>query len=80
MSWELFDEQSDEYKESVLPSGVTARVSIEAGSTFGWEKIVGSNGKAIGIDKWGSSAPAGKIYKEYGITVEAVIAAAKQVA
>ncbi|KAL8208027.1 hypothetical protein R6Q57_007439 [Mikania cordata] len=78
VSWELFDEQSDEYKESVLPSGVTARVSIEAGSTFGWEKIVGSKGKAIGIDKWGSSAPAGKIYKEYGISVEAVIAAAKQ--
>ncbi|KAD5316986.1 hypothetical protein E3N88_16932 [Mikania micrantha] len=77
VSWELFDEQSDEYKEGVLPSGVTARVSIEAGSTFGWEKIVGSKGKAIGIDKWGSSAPAGKIYKEYGITVEAVIAAAK---
>ncbi|MFS7942594.1 Transketolase [Helianthus anomalus] len=79
VSWELFYEQSDEYKESVLPSGVTARVSIEAGSTFGWDRIVGSAGKAIGIDKWGSSAPAGKIYKEYGITVEAVIAAAKQV-
>ncbi|KAK3435085.1 hypothetical protein EUGRSUZ_D02466 [Eucalyptus grandis] len=79
ISWELFDEQSPEYKESVLPSGVTARVSIEAGSTFGWEKIVGSKGKAIGIDRFGASAPAGKLYKEFGITVEAVIAAAKQV-
>ncbi|GJW10858.1 transketolase, chloroplastic [Tanacetum coccineum] len=77
VSWELFDEQSDEYKESVLPSSVTARVSIEAGSTFGWEKIVGAKGKAIGIDRFGASAPAGKIYKEYGITVEAVIEAAK---
>lgn len=77
VSWELFAEQSDEYKESVLPIGVTARVSIEAGSTFGWEKIVGSKGKAIGIDTFGASAPAGKIYKEYGITVEAVIEAAK---
>jgi transketolase len=79
VSWELFDEQSAEYKESVLPAAVTARVSIEAGSTFGWEKIVGSKGKAIGIDRFGASAPAGKIYKEYGITAEAVIAAAKQV-
>ncbi|KVH91201.1 Transketolase binding site-containing protein [Cynara cardunculus var. scolymus] len=79
VSWELFDEQSDDYKESVLPAKVTARVSIEAGTTFGWEKIVGSKGKAIGIDKFGASAPAGKIYKEYGITKEAVIAAANEV-
>nr|GMD62069.1 transketolase, chloroplastic [Ipomoea batatas] len=77
--WELFDEQPADYKASVLPSDVTARVSIEAGSTFGWEKIVGAKGKAIGIDKFGASAPAGKIYKEYGITVEAVVAAAKEV-
>ncbi|GER57500.1 transketolase [Striga asiatica] len=76
--WEIFDEQSDEYKESVLPGSVTARVSIEAGSTFGWGKIVGGEGKSIGIDQFGASAPAGKIYKEFGITVEAVIAAAKE--
>ncbi|KAJ9188460.1 hypothetical protein P3X46_003817 [Hevea brasiliensis] len=79
VSWELFDEQSDAYKESVLPAAVSARVSIEAGSTFGWEKIVGPKGKAIGIDRFGASAPAGKIYKELGITAEAVIAAAKEV-
>lgn len=79
VSWELFDDQSDEYKESVLPASVTARVSIEAGSTFGWHKIVGSKGKTIGIDRFGASAPAGKIYKEYGITKEAVISAAKEV-
>ncbi|XP_038684162.1 transketolase, chloroplastic-like [Tripterygium wilfordii] len=79
VSWELFDDQSDAYKESVLPAAVTARVSIEAGTTFGWEKIVGSKGKAIGIDRFGASAPAGKIYKEFGITPEAVIAAAKEV-
>jgi len=79
VSWELFDEQSDAYKESVLPAAVSTRVSIEAGSTFGWEKIVGSKGKAIGIDRFGASAPAGKIYKEFGLTVEAVIAAAKKV-
>lgn len=79
VSWELFDEQSDAYKESVLPEAVTARVSIEAGSTFGWEKIVGKKGKSIGIDRFGASAPAGKIYKELGLTAEAVIAAAKQI-
>ncbi|CAL0300490.1 unnamed protein product [Lupinus luteus] len=78
VSWELFDDQSDEYKESVLPAAVTARVSIEAATTFGWQKIVGSKGKAIGIDRFGASAPAGKIYKEFGITKEAVIAAAKE--
>ncbi|GMN43131.1 hypothetical protein TIFTF001_012330 [Ficus carica] len=78
VSWELFDEQSDAYKESVLPAAVSARVSIEAGSTFGWEKIVGNNGKAIGINRFGASAPAGKIYKEFGLTAEAVIAAAKE--
>ncbi|MBA0846246.1 hypothetical protein Goarm_022289, partial [Gossypium armourianum] len=78
VSWELFDNQSDAYKESVLPSGVSARVSIEAGSTFGWEKIVGSKGKAIGIDRFGASAPAGRLYKEFGLTPEAVVAAAKE--
>lgn len=77
VSWELFDEQSAEYKESVLPEAVTARVSIEAGVTLGWEKYVGSKGKAIGIDRFGASAPAGIIYKEYGITAENVIATAK---
>ncbi|KAI4973565.1 hypothetical protein ZWY2020_041346 [Hordeum vulgare] len=62
--WELFGEQSDEYKESVLPEAVTARISIEAGSTLGWQKYVGSKGKTIGIDKFGASAPAPKIYKD----------------
>ncbi|KAG6469567.1 transketolase, chloroplastic [Zingiber officinale] len=75
--WELFDEQTVEYKESVFPSNVTARISIEAGATLGWEKYVGSKGKAIGIDRFGASAPAGRIYKEFGITAENIIAAAK---
>ncbi|XP_078162197.1 transketolase, chloroplastic [Carex rostrata] len=77
VSWELFEEQSAEYKESVLPAAVTARVSIEAGSTFGWEKYVGPKGKSIGIDRFGASAPAGKIYKEFGLTPENVVAVAK---
>jgi transketolase len=76
--WRLFDEQNDEYKESVLPSAVTARVSIEAGVTLGWERYTGSNGVTIGVDKFGASAPYQRIYEEYGLTPAAVIAAAKQ--
>ncbi|CAD6264097.1 unnamed protein product [Miscanthus lutarioriparius] len=75
--WELFEEQPEEYKESVLPNEVTSRISIEAGVTFGWEKYIGQKGKAIGIDRFGISAPAGRIYKELGLTVENVIAAAE---
>jgi transketolase len=75
--WELFEEQSDEYKESVLPESVTTRISIEAGCALGWQKYVGPRGKIIAIDKLCASAPAGNIYKEYGITVESVIAAAR---
>lgn len=75
--WELFEEQSEKYKESVFPSEVTSRISVEAGVTFGWEKYIGEKSKAIGVDRFGSSAPAGKIYKELGLTVENVIATAK---
>ncbi|CBI38900.3 unnamed protein product, partial [Vitis vinifera] len=67
------------YIESVLPAAVSARVSVEAASTFGWEKFVGSKGKSIGIDRFGASAPALKLYKELGVTAEAVIAAAKSI-
>lgn len=77
--WELFEEQSAEYKESVLPKSVKARVSIEAGTTFGWERYVGTEGKAIGIDHFGASAPAGTLYKEFGFTIDNVVATAKDV-
>jgi len=77
--WELFDAQSDDYKESILPSSVTARVSIEAGSTFGWEKFVGAKGKSIGVDTFGASAPGPVLYEKYGITSDAVAAACKEV-
>ncbi|MBA0655980.1 hypothetical protein Goklo_008390, partial [Gossypium klotzschianum] len=78
ISWELFDNQSNAYKESVLPSSASARLSIEAGSTFGWEKIVGLKGKAMGIDWFGASAPTSRLYKEFGLTPEVVVAAAKE--
>ncbi len=76
--WELFDEQPDDYKQAVLPDSVSARVSIEAGVTLGWQKFVGLRGVAIGIDKFGASAPYQRIYEEYGITTQAVIDAAKR--
>ena len=74
---ELYDMQSDEYKESVLPAAVTKRVSIEAASTVGWDRYVGAQGKAIGVDKFGASAPADVIYKEYCLAPEAMDAASK---
>ncbi|PSC72061.1 transketolase [Micractinium conductrix] len=76
--WELFEEQSQEYKDSVLLPEVTGRVSVEAGVTFGWEKWVGQKGKSIGINEFGASAPGPLLYEKYGITVDAVVEAAKQ--
>ena len=75
---EWFEEQSAEYRESVLPSSVKARVSIEAGLTMGWRKYVGDAGVSIGIDHYGASADYATLYREFGITTEAVVAAAKK--
>jgi len=75
---EWFEEQSTEYRESVLPSSVKARVSIEAGLTMGWRKYVGDQGASIGIDHYGASADYATLYRAFGITTEAVVAAAKK--
>lgn len=64
--WELFEEQDEAYRNSVLPPAVTARVSVEAGSTFGWEKWVGQKGESIGINEFGASAPGPLLYEKYG--------------
>jgi len=74
-SWELFAKQSPRYQEAVLPAAVTARVSIEAGVTAGWQRYIGSRGIAIGVDHFGASAPYQVLYKEFGITAEAMVAA-----
>jgi len=68
----VFDAQDAEYKESVLPAAVTARVAVEAAVTDGWWKYVGSNGKVVGIDTFGESAPAGELFKLFGFTAENV--------
>jgi transketolase len=74
-----FDGQDVAYKESVLPSGVTARVAVEAAVTDGWYKYVGLNGKVVGINRFGESAPAGELFKEFGFTAENVLAAIDEV-
>jgi len=72
-STNIFDAQDAAYKESVLPAAVTNRVAVEAGVTDGWWKYVGTNGKVVGIDRFGESAPAGQLFKEFGFTVENVV-------
>ena len=76
---EWFDSQDSEYRESVLPHTVTARVSIEAGIAQGWWKYVGSAGRCISLEHFGASAGAEKLYSEFGITAEAVVAAAQEI-
>jgi transketolase len=75
----VFDEQSDEYKESVLPSAVTKRLSVEAGISMGWSKYVGAGGASVSIETFGASAPGDKLMQEFGFTVENVVAKAKEV-
>ena len=77
-SFELFEEQSEEYKESVLPKKVRARVAVEAASTISWYKYVGLDGEVLGIDRFGQSAPYKFLFKEYGFTGENVAALAKK--
>ncbi len=66
--WELFEAQTDEYKAAVLPPEVTCRVSIEAGATLGWERYIGADGIALGVDRFGASAPYTDIYQQFGLT------------
>ncbi|MGV6810373.1 MAG: transketolase [bacterium] len=79
-STDVFDAQDADYKESVLPAAVTARVAVEAATKDGWYKYVGLNGKVIGMESFGESAPAGELFKYFGFTVENVVAAINDVA
>ncbi|HET9095613.1 MAG TPA: transketolase, partial [Candidatus Baltobacteraceae bacterium] len=76
--WELFEKQDQSYRDQVLPPDVTARMSIEAAATFGWERWVGTRGYCYGIDHFGTSAPASAIAKEYGFTPEHIAQVAQQ--
>ncbi|MUT68078.1 transketolase [Paenibacillus sp. NEAU-GSW1] len=78
-SWDLFDKQDKAYKDSVLLPEVKARVAVEMAHPFGWERYVGDQGTIIGIDRFGASAPGDRVIKEYGFTVENVVAKVKSV-
>ena len=72
-SWELFERQPESYRDEVLPPAVKARVSIEAGSPLGWERYVGGQGRIIGLDHFGASAPYKILYQQFGITAERIV-------
>jgi len=76
-SWELFDDQPNEYRDAVIPPSVRARVSVEQASTFGWSKYVGDTGQSIGMRSFGASAPLKQLLQKFGFTVENIVAAAR---
>jgi transketolase len=76
-SWELFEQQTDAYRAQVLPPEITARVSVEQASTFGWERYTGLRGARIGMSTFGSSAPLKDLQQKFGFTPDKVMAAAK---
>jgi transketolase len=75
--WELFEEQSEEYRESVLPSGVALRLSVETGISLGWQRWVGDRGASVAIDHFGASAPGDELMKRFGFTAENVVSQAQ---
>jgi transketolase len=77
-SWDIFDHQTQEYRDSVLPPGVTARVAVEQASTFGWERYVGTSGRIIGMKTFGASAPLKELQRHFGFEPDHVVAAAKE--
>ena len=78
-SWELFDQQDQAYRDKVLPPQVSKRISVEAGSTLGWQKYTGSSGLNIGIDTFGESAPGGELMKFFGFTVDNIVEKSKSI-
>jgi transketolase len=77
-SWEIFEKQSSEYRDSVLPPAVTKRISVEQASTMGWSQYVGQEGRIIGMKTFGASAPLKELLKKFGFTPEAVIEAGRE--
>lgn len=77
-SWEIFDRQTQEYRDSVLPPAITSRIAVETGIKLGWEHYVGLQGMIIGMETFGASAPGPVLYEKFGFTVEKIVAAAKE--
>jgi transketolase len=78
-SFEIFESQSDDYKASVLPDNIRARLAVEAASSFGWQKYTGLDGGMISIDRYGASAPQDILFREYGFTVDNVVSKAMEI-
>jgi transketolase len=76
-SWELFEKQDENYKQRVFPKGIKKRLAVEAGSPLGWHKYVTDEGDVLGMTRFGESAPAADLFKEFGFTVENVVNKAK---
>jgi transketolase len=77
-SWDIFEHQSQEYRDSILPPAVTVRIAIEQASTFGWERYVGTTGRVIGMKTFGASAPLKELQKKFGFEPDHVVAIAKE--
>ena len=77
-SWEIFEKQSTEYRDSVLPPSVTRRISVEQASMMGWSQYVGREGRMIGMKTFGASAPLKELLKKFGFTPEAVVKTARE--
>ena len=77
-SWDIFDHQAQEYRDSVLPPNISARVAIEQASTFGWERYVGRSGRMIGMKTFGASAPLKELQRKFGFEPNRVVTAAKE--
>jgi pyruvate dehydrogenase complex dehydrogenase (E1) component len=77
-SWEIFEHQSQEYRDSVLPPSVKARVAVEQGSTIGWDRYVGNSGEVIGMKTFGASAPLKELQKKFGFEPDQVVSAVQQ--
>ena len=76
-SWELFEAQDKSYRDSVLPASISARVAVEAGLRFGWDRYIGTNGRFVGMNSFGASGPYQKLYQHFGITLDHVLAEAR---
>src|SRR6185437_3354950 len=77
-SWDIFEDQTQEYRDSVLPPSLVARVAVEQASTFGWERYIGNRGRMIGMKTFGASAPLKELQKKFGFEPDQIVAAAKQ--
>ena len=76
-SWELFEQQPIEYQNQVLPPQITRRIAVEAGIRQGWDRYLGRDGRFVGMSTFGASAPAGTLYKHFGITTERIVSEVK---